>query len=133
MRSRLAIVSLVALLSLVGCQKLNFEKTYNMQPLEVRDLIFTAPAYQQKVTVTITTTTAGVSSYLCKEDDQTRVMLSLNADKQPPASLLLGSRVSEHGAESYQFEATVPAKTPYVLLLKAGKQATEVKVKVVGR
>jgi hypothetical protein len=128
----------VVLLSLVlalasGCQRLNFSKTYTLSPLVVQEITFDPPAYAQKVSVTITPTSAGVSAYLIKAADMQAVDRALQADKEPAASMLLASRVSKAAAETYTFEATIPAKTEYSLLLKGGTKSTDVKVSVVGR
>jgi hypothetical protein len=116
-----------------GCQRLNYHKTFSLGPLVVQELEFSAPAYAQKVTVTITPTSAGVSAYLVKASDMEAVGRSLQVDKEPAASLLLGSRVSKGQPETYSFEATVPAKTEYALLLKNSAKSTQVQVSVVGR
>jgi hypothetical protein len=137
MHTRFAVLALVAgILVASGCQKLNFEKTYNVgQNLVSEQIIFSAPAYDQKVTVTIEPVSGPVSAYLMKSSDHKAVDDALNHQKEPSPSLLLGSRVSPKNgpAEAYSFDATVPAKTEYVLLLKAGLKSTEVKVKVVGK
>ena len=126
------LLTLMLLVS-IGCQPLKYEKTFNLMPLETKDITFSAPSYAQKVMVTITPTNTGVSAYLCKSVDYPQVNKALDSEKEPPASLLLGSRVSKSGAESYSFEATVPAKTEYILALKNSKKTTEVKVLLVGR
>jgi hypothetical protein len=127
----LAVPALLALAA--GCQRLNYSKTFDLNPLAVQELEFDAPAYAQRLTVTVAPTSAGVSAYLMKAADREAVERALQADKQPAASLLLASRVSTGAPETYSFEATVPAKTPYTLLLKAGPKTTQVKATVVGR
>lgn len=130
----LALTLLATLLfTAAGCQRLNYKSSFKLEPLTVREVDFSAPAYEQRVTVTITPTNGAVSGYLIKSADKTAVGEALDREKDPAASLLLGSRVSKGGAETYSFDATVPAKTPYSLLLKADKKSTEVKVSVVGR
>jgi hypothetical protein len=124
---------LAALLLAGGCQKLNFEQTISLKPIVVKEYSFDAPAYQQKVTVTVAPVTTGVSAYLCKESDKDAVERALQAEKEPAASQLLGSRVSKGGPDTYSFDATIPAKTSYTLFLKGGPKETEVKLKVVGR
>jgi len=129
-----ATLAAAALLALAaGCQRLNFSKTYDLGPLEVKELEFDAPAYAQRLTVTVTPTSSGVSAYLMKAADKDAVDRALQGDKEPAASLLLASRVSKGAAETYSFEATVPAKTAYTLLIKPGPKPTQVKVTVVGR
>jgi hypothetical protein len=135
MRSPLFVLPLMAFCLSVagGCQKLNFEKSYQLEPHGLQEVIFSAPAYQQKVSVTITPASSAVSAYLCKEGDVNQVKSALDADKQPPEALLIASRASKGAAEPYSLEATIPAKTGYALVLKGSGQATEVKVKLVGR
>lgn len=134
MPSRVCVLLVAVLLAgISGCQKLRFEKTYDLSAGVPHSLEFDPPAYQQRVTVTITPTAAGVSAYLCKESDAREVTKVLEAVKgEPRASALLGSRVSKGEAETYTFEATVPAKTAYTLLLKS-LRATQVRVEVIGR
>jgi hypothetical protein len=98
-------------------------------------IIFSAPAYEQKVTVTIEPKSAPVSAYLIKSSDEKAVVVALLREKQPAPSLLLGGRAAPNKgpAKAYSFDATVPAKTEYILLIKGGLKSTEVKVKVVGK
>lgn len=131
-KATLAIVVLLIALT-AGCQRLNYKSTFTLKPTEVETRYFDAPAYHQKVQVTIAPTATGVSAYLIKEDDEIAVRMKLQADKEPEASKLLGGRVSRGAPETYSFEATVPSKTKYCLYLKGGSQATDVTVTVVGR
>jgi hypothetical protein len=128
-----ALAVAAVLVPMAGCQRLNYAKKFTLGPMAVQQIDFTAPAYEQKVKVTITPTSGGVSGYLMKADDAMAVERSLQAGKEPAASLLLGSRVSQGSAETYSFEATVPAKVAYALLLKVQAKGTEVSVAVVGR
>lgn len=129
----LALLLFAALALTAGCQRLNYKSSPKLDPLTVHAIDFTAPAYEQRLTVSVAPVNAGVSAYLIKSADKEAVSQALDAEKEPAASLLLGSRVSKGAAETYTFDATVPAKTPYSLLLKGGKKSTEVKVSVVGR
>jgi hypothetical protein len=123
----------VVLLGATGCQKLHFTKTLKLGPGNVEDFHFDPPAYNQRVTVTIEPTGGGVSAYLVKEADWEAAARNLRKNAEPDAGILLGSRVSRGPAETYTFEATVPAKTEYALLVKAGSQMADVKITVVGR
>jgi hypothetical protein len=123
----------VAALAPLAPRTMTFEKTYEIEPLEARSLVLSAPPRQQKVTVTVTPTGGPVSAYLCKEDDHARVEQALLAGKTPPPSVVLAGRRSKDKAESYSFEATVPARTPYAVVLATGKRSAVVKVKLVGR
>src|SRR5437773_15843 len=131
MRTRLLVVLVLplAFLAGVGCQRVRYENTYTLNPHDSQELTLDAPAYSQRVTVTIVPTSGPVSAYLVKSADLLAVKAKLDAEKEPDASLLLGSRVSKDRAEEYTFEATVPAKTEYTLIVKAGKATTDVKVK----
>jgi hypothetical protein len=135
MRSHLFVLPLLAVCLGVagGCQKLNYEKSHKLEAHSLYDIEFSAPTYQQKVSVTIMPEASAVSAYLCKEADKDKVKNAIDTGKPPPAELLLASKVSEGAVEPYSFEATVPRGTAYVLVLKGGKKATEVKVKLVGR
>ena len=65
---------LTALLVAAGCQKLNFSKTVNVPANILRDgIIFSPPAYEQKVTVTIEPEKGPVSAYLIKSSNQEAV------------------------------------------------------------
>jgi hypothetical protein len=134
MRNRAgALAVLAAVLLAGGCQKLNVEKTITLDPIDIHEIDVDPPAYQQKVTVTITPTSGPVSAYLCTEANKQVVKNALGRDKAPPADKVLGSRESKGGPEAYTFEATVPAKTAYSLLLKGGGKKTEAKIKLTGR
>ena len=135
MRSTKGTMLLLAalLVGLAGCQKLNYSKTFTLGPGNMEDLHFDPPAYNQRVTVTIAPTNGAVSAYLVKESDFDKVSASLKRNAEPAASLVLGSRVSRGVAEEYSFEASVPAKTEYALVIKCDMKQTDVKVTVVGR
>ena len=128
---------LLALASVSGCQRLNFEKEYKggdaLSPRDTKELEFSPPQYAQKVTVTVSASGGPCSAYLVKKTDVATVRAALSQDRTPPAAAVLGSRESTGAAEEYSCVAEVPAKTEYVLLLRAHKQESAVKVKVVGR
>jgi hypothetical protein len=126
-----ALLLLLALFS-VGCQRLNFEKTTSMEMSEIKHFKFSAPAYQQKVQVSITGTKSPVSAYLVKQGDEEKVETALNENKALPNDSIFGSKANKTSAEDYTFDATIPAKIPYTLMLRAEK-STDVKVKVTGR
>ncbi|MFO0844134.1 MAG: hypothetical protein U0797_17320 [Gemmataceae bacterium] len=129
----LAAVLLGTALAATGCQRLNYSKKFNLNPAAVQPIHFGAPAYEQKVKVTIAASGGAVSAYLVKSDDAPKVEVTLGGEREPAASLLLGSRVSRGNAETYSFEATAPAKVPYTLLLRADPKPCEVTVTVTGR
>jgi hypothetical protein len=134
MSARLSCLLVAGVLLLAGgCQKVTLDKEITLKPEEMPKFLFDAPAYQQKVTVTITPKDAGVSAYLFKDSNTDAVEKALNADKEPAADLLLASQVGKKDPEPYTIEATVPAKTAYTLLVRAAAKTTGVKIKLVGK
>jgi hypothetical protein len=129
---RLALL-LAALILAGGCQRLNFEQTKDLAPVTAEWYDFDPPRYDQKVLVTVTPSDGPVSAYLVRSDDLEKVQRALDRKETPPASQVIASKEGKDKAEELTFEATVPAKTPYALLLYATKKRTNVKVKVVGR
>jgi hypothetical protein len=115
-----------------GCQRLNFDETFTVDAQGAVARGFTAPRYAQKVTVTVTPTGGPVSAYLVKDPDG-KYVDTLNAHNKPPADEVIGSKESLDKAETYSFEANVPAKTAYTLVVYAEKGKAEVRVQVVGR
>jgi hypothetical protein len=94
---------------------------------------FDAPEAEPKLTVSIAPKAGGVSAYLFKESDGDRVENAVNAEREPPAKLLLAGKKSEDAAKTYTLKATIPAKTSYTLLLKVVAKETDAWIKVVGR
>ncbi len=135
MRKANATILLVAAMCVAaGCQKLSYSKTLKLGPGNVEDIAtFDPPVYDQRVTVTVEPTSAAVSAYLVKEADSLPAARRLRNKQEPDAAAVLGSRVSVGAPQAYTFEASVPAKVGYTLLLKGGSQATDVKVTLVGR
>jgi len=103
-----------------------------MESQEVREVGFDPPAYAQRLTVTVEPASAGVKTYLVKQADEANVKEALSAEKEPAENLLIAWRGSDK-AEAYSFEATIPAKTGYTVLLKTGAKPTEVKLTIVGK
>lgn len=126
----------VALLtSVLGCQRVTYNKSFNLSPGEVlQGPSFSPPTYAQRVSITITPSGAPVSAYVCKTSDDEAVRKALDAvNKEPDAALLIASRVSNQSAETYTLEASIPAKTGYTLWLRNGTKSNEVKVNLVGK
>jgi hypothetical protein len=122
---------LAALLLAGGCQRLNFERSVELNALATHVFEFDPPRYEQKVAVTVTPVEGPVSAYLVKASEVKAVEKALNDNKDLPA--VLASKESKEKAEEYTLEATVPAKTAYALVLYPTKKRTNVKVKVIGR
>jgi hypothetical protein len=116
-----------------GCQRLNFEKDEDLKVVQAKRFTFDAPRYDQKVMVTVTPSDGPVCAYLIKTEDYEKLELALNRYPTPvPQSLVLEKKEPKE-KDSYSFEATVPARTEYALVLYAPKKGTKVSVKLVGR
>jgi hypothetical protein len=85
--------------------------------------------------VTVEPEACSVSAYLVKESDAEAAERALAPGKGPPSNLVLAGKTFKprDSRQDFILEATIPAKTPYVLLLNGGSKSTKVKVKVVGR
>ena len=125
----------VALLALAGCQKLNYSNTPEIKLGEVWSASFSAPTYEQKVHVSIEPENCSVSAYLVKESDAQAIEEALSANREPdPRKILAGKTFKRTDSrQDYNFDATVPAKTPYRLFINGGARSTKVKIKVVGQ
>lgn len=111
-----------------GCQRLNEERTMSLLPGEFKHLSFSPPTYEQKLTVQASSPGAPVSVWLVRESDKEAAQEKLQSDKPPDAPL-----ASKEKAEEITLDATIPAKTGYVLFIRAEQKRAEVKVKVTGR
>jgi hypothetical protein len=129
MPSRAYLLPLFAVpLVLAGCQRLNDERTVQLDPSEVHRIGYSAPRYSQKVTIQVSSPGVPVSAYLVREQDEQAAKEQMENRKAPADPL-----AAKDNAEEFTLEATVPSGTGYVLLLRTDKKATEVKVKVTGR
>jgi hypothetical protein len=120
---------LVLLLGASGCQTLNKESTFELDarnsPMKIE---VSAPSTDQKVTVTVTASLP-VSAFLCTKENAEQVENETFLVAGPKKDLLLGSKQKE---KEFSFDATVPAKKPFVLMVTADK-TTKVTVKIVGK
>jgi hypothetical protein len=117
------------LLLLAGCQRLNFEKEYTIDPFDGQTMTFDPPRYEQKVTVEVKSPGNPVSVYLVKGEDAEKANNALQSGKAPT-----GAFAGQEKSEDVNLEATIPAKTEYTLLVfNPGKKKAAAKVKVTGR
>jgi hypothetical protein len=124
----------LVLVALSGCQRLNYEKTHSLPATSSLPLEFDAPRYSQKLTVTVKPTAGPVAAYLCAKENYEKVdRLATLTNKEPPGDLVFGGARGKGDDEEISFEATVPAKTEFVLLLVNHGKKNEATVKVVGR
>jgi hypothetical protein len=129
MRSLIRVLPFLGLclfLGVSGCQKLNVEKSYKMNPGEVQILVVDAPSRDQDVAVAITSS-GSVDVYIAKEADANEAN-----DKIVPPKNPIASKQKVEGKDT--LSAKVPAKTAYgVVLLNAQKKNTDVTVKLTGK
>jgi hypothetical protein len=130
MRARACLIGvlLTTLPSLAGCQRLNEERSYNMDALSYQTIEVPPPRYEQKVSAQVNAKGSPVSAYLVRENDKAEAEKALSAEKAPPNVL-----ASKENGEEFTLEGTVPAGTGYILFIKAGPKRAEVKVKLTGR
>jgi predicted component of type VI protein secretion system len=120
---------LVLLLPLAGCQRLNFEKTYTVEPTAFQQIELSPPRYQQKLTVEVKSPDSPVSVYVIKLADKDRAEQALYKDKAPEGAL-----ASKEKSENVTVETTIPAGTEVAVLIKnVGKKSSQVSVKITGR
>ena len=110
-----------------GCQRVNYEKTYTIEPGEMKSILFDAPRYGQEVTVQVSSPGAPVSVYLVKAADEDAAHRA--ASRGGGSDVLAG----KEKAEDISLKATVPAKTAYAVVLEAQTKKAEARVKVNGR
>ena len=130
MKARLCLVLFLSAMPplLTGCQRLNDERTVSVSLGDPYSIEYSAPRYEQKVTIQVSSPGAPVSAYLVAEPDRQAAQLLLNQKKTPEKSL-----AGKEKAEEFTLEATVPAKTAFVLLIRADKKEAQVRVKATGR
>jgi hypothetical protein len=131
MRVRTPSLFVLSAVLLTGCQRLNYEKTFHLEATAVQPIEFSAPTYAQKLTVQVSSPGAPVTVYVVRvvqPEDATAAQTQMETN-QAPADPLAG----KEKAEEINLETTVPAKTAYMLLIRADKKAAEVRVKVTGR
>jgi len=130
-RPFIAAVALVLLL-LAGCQRLNYEKTVNLDSSTTyQTATFDGPRGDQKVTVTATSTKEPVNVFLILTDD-------LKEGERAALNRILPKKAlgGQEGAKEISFEVTVPAKKEFTVFVGEAKRAgrsTEVNLSVKGR
>ncbi|MFO0808429.1 MAG: hypothetical protein U0746_07385 [Gemmataceae bacterium] len=119
--SRLLRVASVGLVLLVGCQsRLKYERAFAVGPGDSNKSIIDGPKYDQKVTVTLTTTgPVDLDVYLAKDAVQ---------DGKPKT--LLGSLTQSSGG---QLDVQVPAKQEFIVEVSNARKEAKCTVKVEGK
>jgi hypothetical protein len=109
-----------------GCQPVHYEKTYTLEPGLAQAVTFDAPRFEQKITVKVSSPGAPVSVYLVKAADGDAAIKA--AARKGPEVL-----ARQEKSEDVSFEATIPAKTPYAVVLESEAKKAEAKLKVNGK
>jgi uncharacterized protein YgbK (DUF1537 family) len=120
-------VLVCVLLMTVGCQRKLVDKTLEIGVGEVHSFTVDAPQRAQQVIVEATADEP-VSVYLVLEKDHNAAKDAVQSGKAPADSL-----GKEEKKKEVKFEATVPAKNEYVVLVGGATKKTNVKVKVTGK
>lgn len=127
MRRPLFAAVALALLLLVGCQRLNYEKTFTLDA-PYWTASFDAPRGDQKVTVTATSTEEPINVFLILTEDTKEGERAAESQIKPEKAL--GAR---ENSKEISFEATVPAKkefTVFISLAKGARRKTDIKLSV---
>jgi hypothetical protein len=120
---------LAGLLLLSGCQPLKENREVDLAGHEAKPILFSAPRYDQKLTVEAHSPGKPVSVYLVKDADTEKTVNALLNGKTPAGAL-----ASQEKAEDVSFTGTVPAGTDFALVVfNPGKDLAKVKLKVTGR
>jgi hypothetical protein len=122
-------VPVFLILALAGCgQRLDYESTVQLDAGEVQSLGVDPPRREQRVSVTVTSTSVPVDVYVVLEKDKESGKQALLDVKKPAESL-----ASKTKTQQATLEATIPAKTGFAILLGGATKSSQVKVKVIGR
>lgn len=115
---------------IVGCQKVNYDRTVQVEPGDVQVVMIDPPRSAQKVSVVASSPGTPVDVYVVLEKDQEEAKQSLLSGKSPAKDKLLANKQK---AEEATLEATVPAKNGFAVLVSGAKKSTQVKLKITGR
>jgi hypothetical protein len=125
-------LSLVALvLLLAGCQRLNEDRTVDLEPQSIKYVSVDPPRSQQQVTVLVSSPGVPVDVHLVAEGEKDAAMKSLELGKRLESSKLLTA--AQLNVESATLEATVPARTGFTVLLSGARKKAAVHLKITGR
>jgi len=129
MRRLLPVVGAIALLAATGCKKINIEKSYDLEPGDNSNkiLIIDPPSREQQIVVTATSSEANIGVLILKGNDEKAI------EQKPEKLRSEGAILAEKsGEKTITLEATIPAKTPYMVmvsLMENKKSAVKLTVK----
>lgn len=128
--SRLACTLLVLSLFAAGCQRLNIEKTYHLDPGSARTVEWDPPKYDQKVTVNVQAKGGPVTAYLVKTENLKEVADRAPLGQEPrPGTTLDGAK----DKEAIEFTVDISKGTAVGLVVASKSTIADVTIKVTGR
>jgi hypothetical protein len=120
----------IALVTLAnGCQRLNDNRTIQLEAGDVKTLNFNPPRYQQNLTLVITPSGSAVDLYVVNASMAQKTRDALLNEKKPDRALL----VKEGIAKEETLNLKVPAGTGYAIILAGARFATSVQLTITGR
>jgi hypothetical protein len=126
--NRLAWGLLCATVALGGCGGLSIEQKVTLNPVEPKQLDIDAPRSEQKVKVEVDAPGVPVLVYVVKTEDAEEAFKALIREKEP-ANTLAGTT---EPSEKVSLTATIPAKTPFSVLLRGVGTKGEATVRIKG-
>jgi hypothetical protein len=113
--------------TLVGCQRIDYRRTIDVDAGDVQAIVIDPPRSEQKVTVTATSSSCPVSVYLVLERDQSQARQTM-MDYKAPTGALAGQEKTQDAT----LEATIPAKNGFAVLIGGATRSTQVNLHVKG-
>jgi len=106
----------VLLLVLAGCQRLNYEKETTLDPsTDPLEYTFDGPPGEAKVNVKVDSNQP-VNVWVVLEEDKDSALAVVLSTKKPAKAL-----AGQENTKAADFEATIPAKKNFVVLVTHGK------------
>jgi hypothetical protein len=119
----------VVIAALVSCQRLNIDRTTQVEAHDVKTLSFDAPNSEQSISIAVSAAEP-INAYLVLEKDLKNVESQLNKQQAVSAGVLKQIENVKEGT----LEGAIPAKQGFALLLTHRVNKTvEVKVKATGK
>ena len=124
---RFSLLILFVATSGVGCQRLNHERTIDLNEGDVREIVIDGPRGEQLVTVSVNADSP-VDVYVVLEGDLEKTRNTLMNQKTPTGEL-----ACKRAVRNDSLEATIPARSNFAVLLSGARKRTDVKLKIMGR
>ncbi len=127
----LACLLVSAFLACAGCQRINMEKTVDLDTQEAKaPFIVDAPSRDQDVTVIVTPEKGTpVDVYVVQEKDSAAALADLTNQRPPKNSLASLTKVASEG----KVTAKVPSKNAYAVIVGNSSKPTKVGIRLEAR